>query len=336
MFFASEPTSRSGRGATTVQVWVAGAPVFPAVSAACTAKECEPTASEVYDAGLPQGANAPPSSEQAKDEPGSFDENVKLAPVSVVGDAGPEPIVTTGGVVSGGVYVQATDAGAPTFPALSSPFTANWCWPAASAVSTAGLAQAVYAAPSNEQENETAASFALKPISAASVEVAAAGPLVIVTMGAFVSAAGGFDVTAGSGSGWGAGFGFAFGCFGVVVTAGAVVGGGVTAVVGGIAGSEVSVTAGATTFGFCFCFGFCFGGGCAAGSVVTASVRAAAVVVARSVDTGVVVATASVVSSRVSPTPRAAPPPPSTSTAAASAPALLKRLARRLAAVDDQ
>ena len=257
VFLVSEPTTRSGSGVTIVQLWVAGPLVLPAASVAVTENACEPTASAVYDAGLAQAVNAAPSSEQANDDPGSFDENVKLAEVTVVGDGGPDPIVTTGGVVSGGVYVQVTDTGLPTFPALSLPLTENRCSPAERAVSATGLAQFASAAPSREQENETPPSLATKPISAASVEVAAAGALVIVTTGAVVSGggAGGFDVVFGSGavSGFGVvfgfevvfGFGLVFGfgsAFGFTVRTGPVVGGDVTAVVGGTVGSGSAVS----------------------------------------------------------------------------------------------
>jgi hypothetical protein len=50
-----------------------------------------------------QAANGPPSREHAKDDPGSSAENVRLALVAVVLAGGPEAIVVTGGLVSGGV-----------------------------------------------------------------------------------------------------------------------------------------------------------------------------------------------------------------------------------------
>lgn len=49
-----------------------------------------------------QEPNAAPSRAHWKVEPGSFDENVNVALVLVVAEGGPESIVVSGGVVSGG------------------------------------------------------------------------------------------------------------------------------------------------------------------------------------------------------------------------------------------
>ena len=50
--------------------------------------------------------------------PASFEANEKLAPSTVVDDGGAAVIDTVGGVVSGGVYVQATDTGSPDVAGL--------------------------------------------------------------------------------------------------------------------------------------------------------------------------------------------------------------------------
>jgi hypothetical protein len=47
-----------------------------------------------------QFAKLPPSSEHLNVEPASLEENVNVADVLVVGEAGPESIVVSGGVVS--------------------------------------------------------------------------------------------------------------------------------------------------------------------------------------------------------------------------------------------
>ena len=339
LFLLNELTNRSGSGETMLQPWLAAWPVLPAASVARTENVCDPTTSDVYDAGLVQAANALPSSEQENDDPGSLEANEMRAPVSVVCDAGADPIVTTGGVVSGGVYVQVTDTGEPTFPALSVARTENRCCPVATAVSTTGLVQAVSAASSTEHVNVAPLSFALNVIWAPSVEVTAAGALVIVTIGAVVSGKGCFGSTVGFGAGSGAdvGSGFAVG-FGLgcglgsgscVVAAAGSVGAEVTGAVGATAGlgdAEVSEGVGVTTVRLAVVVG-----GRRPGSVVCAPVPTPPILVT-TVDAG----TASGASSRASATPRAAPAPPRTIVTATIAPALLVRRARRREAVGVQ
>jgi hypothetical protein len=62
-----------------------------------------------------QEANAAPSRAHWKVEPASFDENANVALVLVVVEGGPESIVVSGGVVSGGpeptVHVQTAGVG---------------------------------------------------------------------------------------------------------------------------------------------------------------------------------------------------------------------------------
>src|SRR5215510_8387771 len=99
-------------------------------------------------------------------------------------------------------------AGAPTFPARSVPRTEKLCWPAASPFRATGLVQAWNAPPSTEHAKVTPGSFAVKEMVAPLDEVAAAGPFVIVTTGALVSAGGcGFGGTGGGGVGCGLGAG---------------------------------------------------------------------------------------------------------------------------------
>ena len=102
-----------------------------------------------------QAAKAPPSSEQENDDPASSAENEKLAPVAVVLAGGPDEIVVTGGLVSGGVYVQVTVAGTPRFPARSVPRTEKLCCPGARPSSATGLVHAWNAPPSRWSPRST-------------------------------------------------------------------------------------------------------------------------------------------------------------------------------------
>ena len=106
--------------------------------------------------------------------------NVNVALVSVVEADGADAIVTVGGVVSGGVQVQATPAG-PTLPALSAARTQKTCSPAPSPASVFGVAHAAYAAPSSLHENDAPASLALKAICTPAVDTTPDGARVIVT-----------------------------------------------------------------------------------------------------------------------------------------------------------
>jgi hypothetical protein len=148
VFFVKEATYRSGRGgggggggATIDQPKLAGGPTLPAASRPRAAKECVPTPSDWYEAGLTQPVNVPPSSEHSKATSGSLALNAKLALVSVVEAGGVEVSVTVGEVVSGGTYRHWTLAGLPTFPALSVARTEKRWSPAASPEKTAGVVQ---------------------------------------------------------------------------------------------------------------------------------------------------------------------------------------------------
>lgn len=159
---------------------------------------------------------------------------MKLAELDVVDDGGADEIVVIGGVVSGGVYVHETAAGWLTFPALSLPFTEKECGPGAIPLIVTGLPHATKLPPSVEQLNATPGSFAVNAICTLSVEVAAEGPLVIVTVGAVVSGAGvGLGLGFGSGFGFGSGSGSGSGFGLAVVVVRSVVAGGATGEVGG-------------------------------------------------------------------------------------------------------
>jgi hypothetical protein len=97
-----------------------GLEVLPAVSKASMLKVCAPIGSKVKLAGLVQFANAPASSwhwyEATLPPPVSEPENTKVAIFKVVLEAGPELMVTVGGVRS---TVQATVAGVLILPATS-------------------------------------------------------------------------------------------------------------------------------------------------------------------------------------------------------------------------
>ena len=103
--------------------------MLPAGSVALTWKVWLPGASPVYALGLVQATKAAPSRLHWKVDPDSLDEKLKLGLVELLGFAGVDVIVVSGGVVSiVHVYVAAT----PTFPIASVARTANVWLPAAS------------------------------------------------------------------------------------------------------------------------------------------------------------------------------------------------------------
>jgi hypothetical protein len=115
---------------STVHVYEAAAPVFPAASVAFTANVCEPSASPVYVFGDAQAANAAPSSAHWKFAPAS-ELKVNVASTSLVGSPGEVRIVAVGAPVS---TVHVYGAAAPVLPAASLAFTWKVCEPSASAV----------------------------------------------------------------------------------------------------------------------------------------------------------------------------------------------------------
>jgi hypothetical protein len=91
----------SGGGTSTVHVREAGrGSVLAAPSRARTSKTCVPFASPLYEAGELHEAHASPSMRHSKLEPGSFEENVKLAESVATVPDGPESIVVSGGIRS--------------------------------------------------------------------------------------------------------------------------------------------------------------------------------------------------------------------------------------------
>jgi hypothetical protein len=90
-----------GVGAVMVQLWLGGpGSTLPAESVARTLKLCAPWARELKDSGETQAVHAPPSSRQAKLEPGFDEVKLKLALVAVLDAAGPAVIDVVGGVAS--------------------------------------------------------------------------------------------------------------------------------------------------------------------------------------------------------------------------------------------
>jgi hypothetical protein len=139
--FGPEPMVVSGAvvsaGGSIVQVRVAGeASTLPAASVARTLNVCEPALSALYAFGLVHVAKAPASSLHSKVDPDSLDVNANEALVEVVGFAGPEPIVVSGGVVSAGaLIVQVRVAGeASVLAAASVARTLKVCEPVARAL----------------------------------------------------------------------------------------------------------------------------------------------------------------------------------------------------------
>jgi hypothetical protein len=125
-FAGPELIVTTGAVVSIVHVLVA-LPVLPAASVPVTVKVCEPARRLLYVTGDEQADAVPLSSLQLKVVPVLFELKVNVAPVAFVGFAGPEPIVTTGGVVS----IVHVLLALPVLPAASVPVTVNVCEPAA-------------------------------------------------------------------------------------------------------------------------------------------------------------------------------------------------------------
>ena len=124
--------------------------------------------------------NGPRSSEQSNRVTGSFAVNANVASLAVVGSAGPEVIVTTGGPVR----VQLYTAGlASTLPSGSTARTWNSCDPKVTSSYSRGEVQAVKTAPSSEHWKVVSGSLLVKVKSASSSGVWLAGPAVTVVSG---------------------------------------------------------------------------------------------------------------------------------------------------------
>src|SRR5919109_1974541 len=145
-----------------------------------------PSARAEYVLGLEQAANAAPSREHWKVEPGSLEEKSKVAPVAVVSDAGAlGPIEVLGGVAS---IVQAYEAGLGSwFPAGSTARAWKVCAPSASPEYVAGFPQAAKAAPSRLHWNVEPDCVAESPKLGLAEFDNAAGLEVIAVSGATVS-----------------------------------------------------------------------------------------------------------------------------------------------------
>ncbi len=109
---------------STVHACVAGVGSrLPAASSARTANVCAASERPVYDFGLEQSANAPPSMLHSKPGPASDAVNEKVALVELDAAGGEEVIVVFAGVVS---TVNVNEAGvASTLPATSVARTSN-------------------------------------------------------------------------------------------------------------------------------------------------------------------------------------------------------------------
>jgi hypothetical protein len=98
-----------------------------------------------------QATNGEPSSEHWKLAPASFELKVKVAAALTVVRSGPDSIVVSGRVTSGGGGTNPhsySAAEASTFPAPSMATTVNVCVPSASPVYSTGEVQTLNAAPS--------------------------------------------------------------------------------------------------------------------------------------------------------------------------------------------
>jgi hypothetical protein len=147
-----------------------------------TEKVWAPALSEAYACGELQGPKEPESSLHSKVDPDSVELNEKLADVEVVVPEGPDPIVVSGGVVSGGGVEGAasTDhaslAGvASTFPAASVARTEKLCPPTFSPVYALGEPQERQRALSSLHSNFDPDSVEVKANVAAVAVVVAGG-----------------------------------------------------------------------------------------------------------------------------------------------------------------
>jgi hypothetical protein len=116
---------------------------------------------------------------------GSFEENVKLAPVLLVPDCGPDSIV-----VSGGSTVQSWRAGvASNVPAALTARTSSVCWPARRFSITCRSSQEPHEAGETSSEHSKVAAGSLETSSktAVALTVLAGGPEWIVVSGTAVA-----------------------------------------------------------------------------------------------------------------------------------------------------
>jgi hypothetical protein len=112
---------------STVHVYEAAAPVFPATSVAFTWNVCEPSATPVYAFGELQALKAP-SNAHWNVAPAS-EEKEKLGLALLLGFVGDAVIEAAGATVSIN-HVQVAGVGS-AFPAASTAYTAKMCVPSA-------------------------------------------------------------------------------------------------------------------------------------------------------------------------------------------------------------
>jgi hypothetical protein len=175
----------SGAAVSTVQVKVAGlASVLPAGSVARTLKVCEPSARPVYGCGLVQAEKPPPSSWQAKVEPGSLEVKSNAALAEAVSAGGFEVIVVFGATAS---TVHVWTAGvASTLPAGSIARTRNVWEPLVRPLYGFGLVHAEYPPVSSSHWNVEPAWLEVK-LKLTEPVLGLAGAAVIVVSGSVLS-----------------------------------------------------------------------------------------------------------------------------------------------------
>ena len=125
------------------------AETFPAGSVAVAVKRWLPSTSGAYVAGLVHGAASRASSLQENVEPGSLEEKLNVAVVSLVRADGPDASDTAGAVVS---TIHVNDAGAGTFPIASRAVMAKVWLPSASPPYVTGLVHGAAALESSVHE----------------------------------------------------------------------------------------------------------------------------------------------------------------------------------------
>ncbi len=140
----AEPIVVFGACVSTLNERVAGeASVLPAASVARTDALCAPSLRAGVVQGLVQLAHAPVSTRHRNVEPASVAVKANVGVASLVAEFGPEPIVVSGAVVSGGGAVPTVNervAGdASALPAGSVARTDTLCAPSARAAVVHGL-----------------------------------------------------------------------------------------------------------------------------------------------------------------------------------------------------
>jgi hypothetical protein len=173
-------------GAWTVQLHSAGVgSTFDAASVARTRSWWLPGASPAYVAGDAHDANAAASREHSNVAPASFAVKANAAVALVVVAGGPEVMVLSGAVVSGGgstvhSYVAGVGSGVPA----TVDTTSNSWSPTARPVSCTGEVHVAGVAPSSAQVNVAPPRLASKANVASILVVVSAGAAVMVVCGA--------------------------------------------------------------------------------------------------------------------------------------------------------